>query len=190
MQNGICLHLHKRGRVNILSVMCHRKIYTQCFLKNYFPRKLFQLAVPFVCKVQSLNRKSGSENLLKISQQTRSVNFTSKQRCSNLRTLFGRRKNVTCLLGTFKRFLYYFLIISSGLFGIVWYILWFLVVHSTPATHPTISKKERQYIENHTVPRKVIIPRRRLAIIPFIIPSSNFIKEGITYRTELSRSLF
>ncbi|XP_066916551.1 sialin-like [Clytia hemisphaerica] len=41
-----------------------------------------------------------------------------------------------------------------GLFGIVWYILWFLVVHSTPATHPTISKKERQYIENHTVPRK------------------------------------
>ena len=37
----------------------------------------------------------------------------------------------------------------------MWYILWFLVVHSTPATHPTISKKERQYIENHTVPRKV-----------------------------------
>lgn len=41
-----------------------------------------------------------------------------------------------------------------GLFGVVWYILWVLVVHPTPATHPTIAKKERQYIEANTATRK------------------------------------
>lgn len=41
-----------------------------------------------------------------------------------------------------------------GLFGIIWYILWILMVHSTPQTHPTISEKERKYIKKNTMLRK------------------------------------
>ncbi|KAL5235204.1 hypothetical protein ACI65C_002614 [Semiaphis heraclei] len=36
----------------------------------------------------------------------------------------------------------------SGGFGLVWYICWVLLVYDTPAKHPTISIRERLYIEN------------------------------------------
>ncbi|EDO31704.1 predicted protein [Nematostella vectensis] len=35
-----------------------------------------------------------------------------------------------------------------GTSGIIWYCCWELVVHESPATHPTISKEERELIEN------------------------------------------
>ncbi|CAI6346107.1 unnamed protein product [Macrosiphum euphorbiae] len=37
--------------------------------------------------------------------------------------------------------------VSGGL-GLLWYICWNLLVYDTPAKHPTISSKERTYIEN------------------------------------------
>lgn len=37
--------------------------------------------------------------------------------------------------------------VSGGL-GLIWYICWELFVYDTPATHPTISIRERTYIEN------------------------------------------
>jgi len=41
-----------------------------------------------------------------------------------------------------------------GLFGIIWYILWILMIHATPQSHPTISDKERKYIYRNTTTRK------------------------------------
>jgi len=37
--------------------------------------------------------------------------------------------------------------VSGGL-GLLWYICWILLVYDTPAKHPTISIRERTYIEN------------------------------------------
>jgi len=37
--------------------------------------------------------------------------------------------------------------VSGGL-GLLWAICWILLVYDTPAKHPTISIKERTYIEN------------------------------------------
>lgn len=42
---------------------------------------------------------------------------------------------------------------NSGL-GLIWIICWMLFIYDTPAKHPTISIKEKTYIENciqHTV---------------------------------------
>lgn len=36
----------------------------------------------------------------------------------------------------------------TGGMGFVWYVAWMLLVYDTPAEHPTISVKERAYIEN------------------------------------------
>ncbi|KAL4108032.1 hypothetical protein QTP88_018290 [Uroleucon formosanum] len=36
----------------------------------------------------------------------------------------------------------------SGGLGLLWYIFWILLVYDTPAKHPTISIRERTYIEN------------------------------------------
>jgi len=43
-----------------------------------------------------------------------------------------------------------------GGMGIVWYIAWVMIVHSTPAQHPSISKRERKYIEQNVETRKSI----------------------------------
>jgi len=37
--------------------------------------------------------------------------------------------------------------VSGGL-GLFWYVCWMLFVYDTPAKHPTISIKEKTYIEN------------------------------------------
>lgn len=37
----------------------------------------------------------------------------------------------------------------SGGFGFVWLICWILFVYDTPAKHPTISIKEKTYIESY-----------------------------------------
>ena len=34
----------------------------------------------------------------------------------------------------------------SGVFGIVWYIVWLMVVYESPALHPTISNEEKSLI--------------------------------------------
>ena len=48
-----------------------------------------------------------------------------------------------------------FCVYYPGLFGIMWYILWLFVVHVSPNTHPTISKRERNYINRNIITRKV-----------------------------------
>ncbi|XP_048729076.1 sialin-like isoform X2 [Ostrea edulis] len=35
----------------------------------------------------------------------------------------------------------------AGALGCVWFVIWMLIVHDTPAQHPGISKEEREYIE-------------------------------------------
>lgn len=37
--------------------------------------------------------------------------------------------------------------VSSGMFGIVWYMFWLLHAYESPAAHPTITNEERIYIE-------------------------------------------
>ncbi|XP_002166641.3 sialin [Hydra vulgaris] len=41
-----------------------------------------------------------------------------------------------------------------GLFGIAWFLLWLLVVHATPNSHPTITKDERNYINKNVIHRR------------------------------------
>ena len=52
--------------------------------------------------------------------------------------------------------IHYFRGCYLGLFGIMWYILWLFVVHVSPNTHPTISKRERNYINRNIITRKVL----------------------------------
>lgn len=35
----------------------------------------------------------------------------------------------------------------TGVFGIIWYVLWLLLAYGSPAAHPTITDEERIYIE-------------------------------------------
>lgn len=35
----------------------------------------------------------------------------------------------------------------TGVFGIIWYVLWLLLAYGSPAVHPTITEEERTYIE-------------------------------------------
>jgi len=35
-----------------------------------------------------------------------------------------------------------------GIFGIIWFVAWLIVVFSTPAGHPRISPEEQHYIES------------------------------------------
>ena len=39
------------------------------------------------------------------------------------------------------------LVFLLGVFGIVWYIAWLVVVYESPAVHPTISSEERNLIQ-------------------------------------------
>jgi len=36
----------------------------------------------------------------------------------------------------------------SGILGILWFLVWIFLAYSTPATHPRISRKEREYIQS------------------------------------------
>ena len=37
--------------------------------------------------------------------------------------------------------------INTGLFGILWYVAWFVLAFESPSVHPTITEDERAYIE-------------------------------------------
>lgn len=43
-----------------------------------------------------------------------------------------------------------------GVAGILWWIVWVAVIHESPATHPTISEKERKYIQRNVDVAKII----------------------------------
>lgn len=45
--------------------------------------------------------------------------------------------------------------VLSGAIGCVWFVVWMLVVHDTPAQHPGISKEEKDYIETSVGTRQV-----------------------------------
>lgn len=36
----------------------------------------------------------------------------------------------------------------TGLIGLLWYAFWTYLIYDSPSTHPTISEKERKYIED------------------------------------------
>lgn len=36
----------------------------------------------------------------------------------------------------------------TGLIGLLWYGFWIYLIYDSPSTHPTISDKERKYIED------------------------------------------
>ena len=36
---------------------------------------------------------------------------------------------------------------GSGMFGVLWYVAWFVLAFESPSVHPTISEEERAYIE-------------------------------------------
>lgn len=35
----------------------------------------------------------------------------------------------------------------TGVFGILWYVAWYILAFESPSVHPTISKDEKAYIE-------------------------------------------
>ena len=37
---------------------------------------------------------------------------------------------------------------TVGIFGIIWFVAWLILVFSTPADHPRISPEEQHYIES------------------------------------------
>ena len=43
---------------------------------------------------------------------------------------------------------------TSGALGILWFILWIFTSSDSPASHPRISREEREYIESHLPPPK------------------------------------
>ena len=45
--------------------------------------------------------------------------------------------------------------LSTGVLGCLWFVLWMLTVHDSPAQHPRISQAERHYIESSVGQRKV-----------------------------------
>ena len=38
-------------------------------------------------------------------------------------------------------------VFNSGMFGILWYVAWFVLAFDSPSVHPTITEEERAYIE-------------------------------------------
>ena len=46
-------------------------------------------------------------------------------------------------------------LILSGAIGCLWFVVWMLVVHDTPAQHPRISQEEKDYIESSVGTRQV-----------------------------------
>jgi len=63
----------------------------------------------------------------------------------------------------------------SGALGLLWLICWTLLVYDTPANHPTISSRERVYIESHvgkTVHSRSKPVRKIIIIIVMIHASS------------------
>ena len=42
----------------------------------------------------------------------------------------------------------YLFLFFAGAVGILWFFAWIFLAYSSPATHPRISKKEREYIES------------------------------------------
>ena len=46
-------------------------------------------------------------------------------------------------------------LILSGAIGCLWFVVWMLVVHDTPAQHPRISQEEKDYIETSVGTRQV-----------------------------------
>jgi len=53
-----------------------------------------------------------------------------------------------------------------GIFGIVWFVAWLILVFSTPADHPRISPEERHYIESSIESR--IIKNSKVIYLPII----------------------
>ena len=41
----------------------------------------------------------------------------------------------------------WFILFSTGMFGILWYVAWYVLAFESPSVHPTITKDERSYIE-------------------------------------------
>ncbi len=40
-----------------------------------------------------------------------------------------------------------FILFSTGMFGILWYVAWYVLAFESPSVHPTITEDERSYIE-------------------------------------------
>ena len=56
--------------------------------------------------------------------------------------MFGLEKDLTICA--------FFSLILGGI-GIVWYIVWLLIIYNTPDTHPWISLREQAYIQDNIV---------------------------------------
>ncbi|KAK3088049.1 hypothetical protein FSP39_013989 [Pinctada imbricata] len=64
-----------------------------------------------------------------------------------------------------------------GALGCIWFAVWMLVVHDTPAEHPRISKEEREYIEKSVgVRERVTTPWKSIVTSPplWAITASHF----------------
>lgn len=54
---------------------------------------------------------------------------------------------VLCLLLYFDKRTNMYGFTSTGALACIWFIVWMIFVHDTPAQHPRISTEERNYIE-------------------------------------------
>ena len=44
-----------------------------------------------------------------------------------------------------------YLTVLTGVFGMVWYVIWLMVVYDSPAAHPTISAEEKSLIQHTAI---------------------------------------
>ena len=50
------------------------------------------------------------------------------------------------------------------MFGVVWYVVWLVVVHESPALHPTISTEEQRLIQETALDLSKVNQRGRFPV--------------------------
>ncbi|XP_068711966.1 vesicular glutamate transporter 3-like [Montipora foliosa] len=83
-----------------------------------------------------------------------------------------------------------------GLFGMVWYVLWLMVVYESPATHPTISIEEKTLIQTSALDLsnidQLVIPWKSILSSPPVwgIIAANFALDWAFYILLISMPIF
>ncbi|KAL9982328.1 hypothetical protein ACROYT_G004357 [Oculina patagonica] len=83
-----------------------------------------------------------------------------------------------------------------GVFGIVWYVVWVMVVYESPALHPTISNEEKNLIQETALDLskvdKIVIPWKSILLSPPVwgIIAANFALDWAFYILLISMPIF
>ena len=67
----------------------------------------------------------------------------------------------------------------SGMFGILWYVAWYVFAFDSPSVHPTITTEERAYIELSAVNTEEVT-LYEITGIPFLTQVVHSTQSGVT----------